>query len=564
MSELYEPFRRHVPSDELRDAWSLIRAALAESTRVAHTVYEEQLRRVSPQSRRSLEHAFGPTMAWIENGRMLEHGAGVLAKMAEQYASARRVDRRRFVSAGVDGLENLAAAATGSRVAASTLDALSLALPRFVLSNTAAQQLTCKLAIYLGMRSDPPQPLVTTLIPRLLGALVTILEVGAPATRDIAIEAAGALLKHCDDPEQSFPVRDFPEAEMKEGDKGTNKMYVRRWKRRRTLALAVAGHKPSCTEIFDDIESELAGQYDRRAELLRILPAMARQHPSDEMRNRVVSLLQHAAAVAHDPPNDSADLQAAFARYQESVFRTIELLLERGTDPEPFDGVVAQAVHDIPQTVVGRIDHCNARVRATVAILCTAAHVAARLKQSDTDEALAPWFLSLRHTPSLWVNPGIIEGCLRGLPLLMWDREHDDWTRVAVGALFEHLSRTPDVTDLAATHTRLFANASFRRLLTTVTEHLHERFLEYHTAIEEELEIRHVEDAIRNLLSSPTVDNVMDLFAPRLMIKRKPEIRRGVSELVLRAAAFETELLYRNQALFSEWYGLSAPRQLLL
>jgi hypothetical protein len=149
-----------------------------------------------------------------------------------------------------------------------------------------------------------------------------------------------------------------------------------------------------------------------RQDLLRFLPGIARQGTDATLRAMTAKLLRSAARLRVD--DQRPEVVIAFARFQESVFRTIDTSMRRHWSWTEFDDVVAAAVRAIPRTMTGTATVCNALIRATIAILRTAIRL---VRMSDgaaeTRNTIAPFFEALRQPASVWANHGIAEGCYR-------------------------------------------------------------------------------------------------------------------------------------------------------
>ena len=132
----------------------------------------------------------------------------LLDDLAERYRSARRKDRSRVLVGYIDLLMELGRAADEESVglARSRLSQMKGASD-FVLKGTLQQQVACKFAIQLGLhlpKKMPPSVRTLAVMP-LIDALLEVLRLGAPTTRDTAVEGLGALLKLVDHPESHFP-----------------------------------------------------------------------------------------------------------------------------------------------------------------------------------------------------------------------------------------------------------------------------------------------------------------------------------------------------------------------
>ena len=156
-----------------------------------------------------------------------------------------------------------------------------------------------------------------------------------------------------------------------------------------------------------------------RADLLRILPAVARQRGDRPLPEAPAKLLVDAAVPLPVEEDDSEDV-AALAHIRESLFRTLDIAMDRDWNWTNFDHIIAAAVHAIPQTIAGSPSVCNAQIRTTVAILRTGARVVKVSEgKSKAAEPLALLFARLDDKVTKWANPGIAEGCYRAIPELV-------------------------------------------------------------------------------------------------------------------------------------------------
>jgi hypothetical protein len=558
------PRLKQEESERLYEVWIEFRRTLEESPKKALSVYETAMRDATTEIvQQSTRQLFGSTVRWIKDGAHIGIGVEALPKLTEQYGRARRGDRRVLVKSIRDELIDLGDPNRMSEERRNLLRAIGHELPRFVLTGTVAQQLVCKLAVHIGLAPDVPCALVDAIGKEMLEAMKAVLEIGAPATRDIAVEGLGAMLKLFDNPQTLVETPANPGV----GDDEVNEGWIQRFKRRRLVALAIAGHQDSVDEFFHELAQDIRGGYDRRADLLRALPPLWRQRKTDPgaMRDRCVGFLCSAASVLHPGERQSPQLLISFARFQESIFRTIETMIVRNAPAKDFDDVVAAAVRNIPPTLFVTADLANAQTRATVAIIGTAAQIVSRVPGSRCEEALKKHFLQLGEERSPWANPGVIEGCFNTLPYLLGNPDHNDWTQPALDALLLHLRTSCAMDDLVAMHRRLFANACFRRLLIAIQERVHQKLSEFHTASEEELRGEEADHAVSMLLARPDAELVLEIFQAHydpVAAAAPPPV--GISEVVIGAVAFEADLLRRNAELFREWEVMLPERRLLL
>lgn len=530
----------------------------------------------------ALKDRFGDTMSRIAAARDITHDRA-RAQLPELYGGARREDRTRLLIAVIDRLFEL----EGDRDA---LQRFGLSLPSLVLDGTLQQQFCCKLAVRLGLADAIPQAVRSDVVLPLMRALIVVLRLGAPTTRDAAIEGLGALLKIVREP-QAFPPDERLPIPRERGEKpdeyekrvAISAEYVERLKRRRLLVMTIAGDPKALKEFEGRLQVDVPVVLDRlrrekapvtkfedvfyeRQDLLRFLPGIARQGDDEELRRRTADLLRNAARLRF--PDEREEITVAVARFQESVFRTIDTAMRRGWDWTEFDDVVAAAVRAIPRTMSGGAAVCNAQIRATVAILRTAVRLVT-LSQgaAETRHAIAPLFENLHRATSPWVNHGIVEGCYRGLPQLAADPAYDDLTTPALRELIVQMGDFDPPDDLTKTHRRLVASSCFRRLLVSVTDTLLERQL-----LESEKEARvdkqNVDRDVRAVLQNPTPETVRGVCQRRTEGGTFAPATRSdhfdLAESVIATVAFETDLLGRTVSMFQRWEELPSVEQVLL
>lgn len=490
-----------------------------------------------------------------------------LPMVAQEHSELSDDDRPLFIQRAVEYLLTTAVNAANADFAAKQLlDDLGGTFMELLLSGAAEQVFTADLARALGAVREMPDVLRDSVCAPLVKALATSLSLGAPGTRHVLMEGLGALLRHLphDRTLQSLPSIDKT-ARDREGDPSINEKYEGRRQRHELIVLAISGDATKREEYFAKIDGT-PQSYDHRADHLRALPAIYRQEPAETKEGMLADIVTRLCTAVSAPGigiEASPEAQAAFARYQEIVFQTIDVMLSEGADPEQFNVVVADAVGAIRPTLVGSLDVCNAQVRATIAVIYTATRIAARLSDSKTDDALRPWYLALGKKWQEWMNPGIMEGCFRGLPLLLPDREHDAWTIKALEALLEQLSSPVEQSDLGATYARLCATASFRDLLIAVTQRLHRRLRS--SEADPEKHTKEIEQTIHSLLAQPSAQAILDIFkkngsTPSLKNYTAPTFSAGV----LGAVAFATELLDHSEPMFRPWDDMTPARQMLL
>ncbi|HWS71331.1 MAG TPA: hypothetical protein VN605_04425, partial [Thermoanaerobaculia bacterium] len=495
------------------------------------------------------------------------------ALLVDLYSYARPTDRRAILDAGVRRLSAIAteAAAHPRSERAEILRHIGAACEPLVLEGTVYQQLVSAFAVKLGsLAVDDLARLRGPVVTPLVRALVTLLRVGAPNTRDSAVEGLGALLKGVkDDAEKEAPFHDLVPVAAEDAS-AVALQYISRLKRRKTMSLTVAGHTAASREFLDRLRTSVAtvvaeirkkdespeairealktALYDR-ADLLRTLPALLRQGRIEAQE--AIRYLRDDARLPPMREDEDESVAVAFARFQESVFRTIDVLIKREGASIHLDQSIAEAVDAIPATIVGSPALCNYQIRATIAILQAAVRLVERDGQgSPTWAALLPIFRGLCARPAPWLNPGIAEGCYRGLPFLLANPEHDELVRPALAALFKHLRRHHDPNDYAETHRQLIANACFRRILIRRMELAADHDPRDLAAGDEAV----VEHDVRALLLAPDTEHVLAVFRGHEPLPEPGRVvRRGVAETLLSGIAFESDLLRRGAATFRRW-----------
>ncbi|MEA2337547.1 MAG: hypothetical protein QOE82_1554, partial [Thermoanaerobaculia bacterium] len=411
----------------------------------------------------------------------------------------------------------------------------------------------------------------------LIKALIAVLTLGAPTTRDAAVEGLGALLKLVDDPQACFrlPPRQAVIQEEEEEEKvyiervRINDQYLNRLERRHLMVLTIAGHTKSqdefCRRLKTSIQEKVAGLCAKDEvpwsevedalyeypDLLRILPAIERQ--KSNLPKDSGTLLCDAARLLAIDVAAPEQIVIAFARFQESVFRTIDVALRRCEWTwNALDDIVAAAVAAIPRSIAGTPAVCNAQIRATVAILRTAFRLLKRHPASpSTRKALKPMFAVLNDREP-WSNIGIFEGCFRGLPHLVADSRYDDLTDMALDALFEQLAAPAHLDDLVEVHRHLVVASCFRRILLSLMD-----------AGEEGA--AGVEHRARMLLRDPSRATVQR--ACRATIEdeaAEPGFPADVAPCVIASVALEHDLLALSASMFQAWNGLPTLQKVLL
>lgn len=578
----------------MTDIAQVISDALKAEPLLALRHYEAGI--TSPRDADRLKHRFQITMDVIAAGRDIDDESR-LVDLAVSYAKARPSDRKRLLAAAVDKLIGLGVVAdppNNGELQKRLLITIGDRLRRLVLSGTLQQQLVCKLAIQLGLPRAiaVPRSVREHLIRPMIDGLIDVLTLGAPTTRDAAIEGLGSLLHLTGNHNRLFPPvvrrpveRDPGETKAEYDDRvEVSEDYFDRLERRRLMVLVLAGDPASSAEyrrqLTWPIGQAVAALCERQPipweeiedvlfevpDLLRILPALARQAGPSRLPAHPVERLWDAAAFLSIPDEAPSSTRVAFARFQESLFRTIDAALDRfpAEHRDTFDEAIAGAVAAIPHTIAGEPALCNAQIRATVAIIRTAASFITRNDGATrTKAALAPLFGNL-HVSTPWSNHGIAEGCYRALPELVYVAAHDDLTTPALNALFAELERRPRSDDLLETHRRLIANSCFRRILVSLTDAGYERHLTSASEESARSAERQVEAQVRTLLHAPTVANIR-----RICQGQHPELgafgqSRDVAEIVLAGIAFESALLEKTEVMFQRWDELRTIERVLL
>jgi hypothetical protein len=555
--------------DELRARSLEIRSALeSDHPGIALSVFQQIRTASSPLVADSLSQIFGETMQAAEQGKRIAEGHSVIRDLAQTYFGLRGRERAVLVDTAAQELTRVATedGSAGEEI----LDGIAADAGHVVLTGTAQQLFFGDLASRLGLLEDPPAVLLK-FFAKVIPALSTALVLGAPGTRNDLMEGLGALLRHFDDKAGLFQLPSIAKHERDTlGAPDVNDAYEKRHRRHEEIVRAIAADPQSRATYFATVESPVQIDYDHRAEYLRALPSICRQEPAatrSAMYERAIRILCSAAAEVSPAPGASSKVEAEFTRYQETVFRTIDLLLERKeVDPTKFDATVANAVAMIPPTLVGSLDVCNGYARATVAVLVTAAKIAARVKEAHCDAAVEPLYRGLDAGWKEWMNPGIIEGCVRGLPLLLQDSEHDAWTTQGLDALLRHLVQPTELSDLAGTHVRLCATASFRSLMIQIAEQSHAQTIAPETSEEQQQLAQNVERTVRRVLANPTADEILAVFKadPKSAKPATGAMPRTYAAGVVSAVAFSSEALKHAEAMFNGWEQMSPAQQLLL
>ena len=499
-----------------------------------------------------------------------------LDNLAERWANTRRRYQPSVLAAFAAQLVEMAHSGDPE------LAQIGHAFPDFVLKGTRQQQVACRLAMHVPR--GVPQALRDLVVPEWIDALIKILRLGAPTTRDAAVEGLGALLMLVDDPVALYPSDNALPVMREPGETAQDyarrakisDQYFARLERRRLMALTIAGETTSSAQFHQELEEPISDKLARllsvarvrwdevehalnvHSDLLRILPAMARQQ--QPLPPNAAELFCAAAGVLtlrDDAPPESL---VALARFQESVFRTIDAAMRRPHcwNWKDFDDVVAEAVHAVPQSVAGPPSVCNAHIRATAALLRTAVKLVIHSGDSSrTKKALQAVFHNI-DTHVRWSNLGIVEGCYRALPELVADARHDDLTAGALETLVRHLRRSPlPSDDLLEIHRYLIAHTCFRRMLILVSGREHREVTSTDTKTGRQL---------RMLLRQPAADNVRRVLQQDVDVKSGPAhfLLTDVAHPVIAGIAFDSELLKRSASMFLHWEAYGTFDKVLL
>lgn len=558
----------------LHQSGNIIRAALLDTPEVAIGVYESQIMAAtSPLVANRLKAVFEPHIDYARIGSTILDGASALTAIANAYHEARRSDRRTLVKAASQALLRLGLHADDDAASMGALSTLAERLPRWVLDGTVQQQVVCKLAIHLGLtNATPPRALLDVLRNSMIPALQTVVDIGAPATRDIALEGLGALLKILPDPKCLAPSWTNHDGE---GDAEINKRYVDRRRRRYLLVGAIAGDAESQVKYFEKLRQPLDEDFDARVAYLRALPAIWRQtvEPTPAILGGYVGFLTQAASIDRAEADRLGVSRAAFARFREGVFTTISVMMRRDATPSGFDEVIARAVERLPLTLVGTAADGNAESRATIAIITAAGNVVAAAdveaarashEESACHGALEVLFGNLDQLHSVWSNPGLAEGCFRSLPTILAGGKK--WAAKGLDEALKTLRNDAPSNDFVALHRRVIANACLRTLLVTLVGRMHDRLLEFHIAADEQVYERDLDHAVAILLAEPTAQNIQRVFDPKYnpVAGARGDLPSSLSESVIAAAASANDLQRNLESSYAEWTKLDAPCQLLL
>lgn len=510
---------------------------------------------------------------YVDLGRRI--APETLTDLPLRYAAARKGERRELLIAAVEQIVSMGRESDGGH--RPTLHSLGSMFPELVLQGTLQQQFACKLATRLALTPDDVPHLVMELVVEpLIEALISVLMVGAPTTRDAAVEGLGGLLKLHKSPAARFPLparlavvqENKEEPEVFAERAKISKEYFDRLERRHLMVLAIAGDADAYARFRQRLAEPITKKVTRLCsgetvaweevedalyevpDLLRILPALARQQSNLPLAS--AALLVDAARLLFIDDEAPDFVVLAHLRYQESLLRTIDTALRRiEWDLPELDEAIAGAVDAIPRTIAGPPTVCNAQIRATVATLRTAMTFV-RLKPHDassTKAALKPLFTSLR-TPAPWSNLGILEGCYRGLPELLPDSRHDDLIDPALQALHEQLTSPRDLRGLDEVHHHVVANSCFRRIVTSVLETGDEARRDY---------------AARELLRDPSPANLQRICRlPADADVQPDDTPVAVAPCLVGGIAFEAGLLAHSTALFEHWSTEATLRKVLL
>jgi hypothetical protein len=564
------------PSSELEIEFhkrgEAIKAALPVRPLLALSLYQQEEKVATSPLVERYRQRFGETMECVEAGQKIDDPQGLLV-LPDKYASARKLDAKRLLGAAIERLLEL-------RDEHEVLERIGKAFKSLVLEGTLLQQFCCKLAARIALRGEAeiPPPLKQYILEPLVEALRDVIRVGAEMTRDAAIEGLGGLLKVLGEPATRYVPDVRPDDDR--GNRELNEQYFARLGRRRLMVLTVAGDQESRDNFYQRIrepihdvlrgiranKTSIENALYERADLLRIIPAVLRQHAQHAPPWDLASILCDAAGLVGVSDEDPPEVLIAFARYQESVFRTIDASMRRTEVAEKFDERVAAAVRAIPRTLAGPPAVCNAQIRAAIAIVRTAIALVRYIHgDSETKTALRPLVKSLEQ-PTPWSNLGIAEGWYRGLPSLLRSSEHNDLTTIGLKTLFEHLRRPHDARNLAQTHGQLIAGSCLRRILISLADHIHERHLDEHSYSAARVERRKGQRELRALLRDPNPARVLHIFQPHAFpaLAHDDDDSHYVAEIVINQVSFESELLVRTSDLLASWEKRSSVEKVLL
>jgi hypothetical protein len=514
----------------------------------------------------------------------IEVSAETIDSLSSRYISASREERRAILRDVVDKIIEIGRASdvdvTGSDTA--ILKNLGASLKRLVLSETSPRQFVCKLATRIALidRQALPRAAQEHIIAPMIEALVSILEVGPPATRDVAVEGLGGLLKGIDGPGRLIPIREQLRIERIDGEKPDEeaaraeicKEYFVRLERRRLLVLTIAGEADATKEFWERLRPSLSVQlrvlldatpvaWDEienllysYPDLLRILPAVARQ--SAVTQEQWLDLLCDAIQLQNPDHRPfvaaPASVTRAFGRLQENVFRTLDTVIRRfNVDWQKVDDAVSHAVRAIPAALEGSPADCNQTVRSTVALLRTASRLLTTTPASNhTKEALRELYSTISSEP--WFNIGIVEGAFRTLSEILPHSRFDDLSEPLSAWLIHQLRAVPSNDDLTGVHRYLVANSCLRRILATALDRA------------TPTDIEATQDAVAAVLRALSVPSLYRLrYANRV---GTPGGARSleVAPAVVANFAFEIELLRRTKELLSRWQDAASHDRVLL
>ncbi len=518
------------------------------------------------------------TINCAEIGRQI--AAETIDEMPRLYAAARREDRSELLNAAANQIAtigDIADGPTGDKHRAQ-LGRLGQKFPQLVLRGTFQQQFACKLATRLALPRSSPMPasVMSSVIEPLVGALIDVLRLGAPATRDAAVEGLGGLLKLFPEPARRFPALPRLEVlrEKDEGDQTFNERerisdeYFDRLERRHLMVMTIANDEASCAEFADHLKepitTRVAGLLAMKEvpwknvedvlysypDLLRILPAVARQNSVISLNS--TGLLCDAARLAKIDAEAPEWVTLAFARFQENVFRTIDTALRRCEwNWTELDDALSTAIRALPRGVDGTPSMCNARIRATVALVRTATRLITSAPAASTKAALKDLFSNI-EAAAPWMNLGIMESAGRVLPDLLPHSEHDDLTKPMLQWLIRQFSRPHNFNDLVEVHGHLTANSCFRRIVASAMDSADSS---NHPA----------EKAVRKLLGEPTTENIFGLRSSSDDLNGATDQKPyDIAPPVIAGIVFESELLARTSTILRRWEHATAFEKVLL
>lgn len=497
------------------------------------------------------------------------------------YAAARREDRQTMLTSAVDEIVSLGVVADlpTSEIQQRRLKELGEMLRSLVLTGTFERQFVCKLATQLGLPRAISLPIAVLehVVDPLIDALIQVLIVGPPSTRDTAVEGLGGLLKLVPNPAARFPIMSRVEVRRTANEhdehyaqrQRVSSEYFARFERRRLMVLTLANDVDACSafsesihlpieerlnELLSDSASnaeQITSLYYSHPDLLRVLPAIGRQ------RSRVtvdgLRLVCAAIRIPEPKATVSNEIAFAFARFQENIYRTIDTGMRRcAWHGAELDDAIGTALRSLHRGIQGAPGISNARIRSTIALMRTAVNlIAVDEAASKTKKALITLIGNL-NASGPWINLGIIEGLGRSLHNLLQHGQHDDVTRPVIEWMLRRAQKECALDDLRGIHSHLVAYSCLRRIIAAALDRSSE-------AVRERMEI-----AVRSLLSRPRASNVYLLRNPSTDALRSAVHSVDTAPSVTAGIVFETELMERAVSLLGRWSVATAYERLLL